>query len=260
MAGVADTTPANRPRILAHRGASADAPENTLSAFRLAAEQGADGVELDVWRCATGEVVVHHDAGAARTGGVALLIRRATLRELRGLDVGAWKHPRFRGERIPLLAEVLEALPGAFVNVELKSDGRPDLPLAAAAARVVRAAGAAGRCVLSSFDGLLLAAARAAAPDLPRAVLCDAGAGWEVRAAVTARLVRAEAIHPRAALVTAASLASWRRRGLVIRAWTVDDEREVARLARLGVDAIVTNRPAAALAAARRAVTSPPPR
>src|SRR5512147_2630414 len=107
-----------RPLILAHRGASAEAPENTLAAFRLAMAQGADGVELDVHRCASGEVVVIHDEDARRTAGAPLRVAEAPLQALRALDAGGWKGEQFRGERIPLLAEVLEALPGALVNVE----------------------------------------------------------------------------------------------------------------------------------------------
>src|SRR5512147_1098251 len=109
-----------RPLVLGHRGASAAAPENTLAAFRLAMEQGADGVELDVHRCATGEVVVIHDEDARRTAGADLRVAASPLAALRALDAGGWRGERFQGERIPLLAEVLEALPGALVNVELK--------------------------------------------------------------------------------------------------------------------------------------------
>ena len=119
-----------RPLVLGHRGASADAPENTLAAFRLARAQGADGVELDVWRCASGEVVVFHDEDTARISGVPLRVPDAPFPALRALDVGAHRGERFRGERIPRLEEVFEALPGAVVNVELKSRGR-DLRLAA---------------------------------------------------------------------------------------------------------------------------------
>src|SRR5512138_3482216 len=107
-----------RPLVLGHRGASADAPENTLAAFRLAMAQGADGVELDVWRCATGEVVVTHDEDTRRVAGASLRVPDAPLAALRALDVGAFAGPRFGGERMPLLSEVLEALPGAVVNVE----------------------------------------------------------------------------------------------------------------------------------------------
>src|SRR5512140_114461 len=154
-----------RPLVLGHRGASADAPENTLAAFRLALAQGADGAELDAWRCATGEVVVAHDEDARRVAGADLRLPDAPLAALRALDVGAWKGEAFRGERMPLLAEVLEALPGAVVNVELKSRGR-DLRLADAAARVVARARAGGRVLVSSFDWRLLVAFRMAAPDV----------------------------------------------------------------------------------------------
>src|SRR5512147_1741217 len=138
-----------RPLVLGHRGASADAPENTLAAFRLAIEQGADGVELDVWRCGSGEVVVIHDEDARRVAGAPLRIAEAPLAALRELDAGAWKGERFRGERIPLLAEVLEALPAARVNVELKGDGAGG-PVAAATAAVIRRARAEARVIVSS--------------------------------------------------------------------------------------------------------------
>src|SRR5512138_2530443 len=94
-----------RPLVLGHRGASADAPENTLAAFRLALEQGADGVELDVRRCRTGEVVVVHDADTSRVAGAPLRVGDASLSELRALDVGGPAGARFRGERIPRLEE-----------------------------------------------------------------------------------------------------------------------------------------------------------
>src|SRR5512133_799359 len=119
-----------RPLVLGHRGASAEAPENTLAAFRLAMEQGADGFELDVRRCATGEVVIVHDEDLSRVAGAPLRVRDTPLAALRSFDVGAWKGEGFRGERIPLLSEVLEALPAAVVNVELKSEGGRDLSLA----------------------------------------------------------------------------------------------------------------------------------
>jgi glycerophosphoryl diester phosphodiesterase len=232
-----------RTLVLGHRGASADAPENTLAAFRLAAEQGADGVELDVWRCATGEVVVFHDEDATRIAGVPLRIRDASWSALRALDVGAHRGDRFRGERIPRLEEVLEALPRASVNVELKSRGR-DLRLAAAAAKVLRAPGARDRVVVSSFDYRLLLAFRLAAPELPVAVLFEArdpGPAW---GGLAARLLRASAVHPERSVVTPERARRGSARGLAFRAWTVDDPAEARRLAALGAAAVITNVPA----------------
>lgn len=237
-----------RPLVLGHRGASADAPENTLSAFRLALAQGADGVELDAWGCATGEVVVGHDEDMRRVAGSPLRVRDAPLSDLRALDVGAWKGERFRGERMPLLEEVLEALPRAVVNVELKSRGR-DQRLAAAAARVIARAGAGGRVIVSSFDWRLLVSFRLAAPAVPVGLLFDGDRAWRVRLAAALRLLGPSAVHPDRALVTPERARAWSARGLAVNVWTVDDPAEARRLAALGVAAIVTNVPAAIRAA-----------
>lgn len=231
-----------RPLVLGHRGASADAPENTLAAFRLAVEQGADGVELDAWRCASGEVVVFHDDDARRIAGSPLRVKDATFAELRALDVGAHRGAAFRGERIPLLAEVLEALPGAIVNVELKSKGR-DLGLAAEAARVIARAHAEDRVIVSSFDYRLVAAFRAAAPRLPVGLLFEHGHRWRLRTWLAARLMGVAAVHPERVLVTPARAAAWRARGLAVNVWTVDAPEDVERLVDLGATAVITNVP-----------------
>lgn len=241
-----------RPLVLGHRGASADAPENTLAAFHLAMARGADGFELDVWRCGSGEPVVIHDAGAARTAGVPLDVRREPLARLKQFDVGAWKGPRHAGERIPGLAEVLEAFPGAVVNVELKSDGLGDPRLAAAVARLVRPRAGSGRVLVSSFDYALLAAFRLAAPEVPVGLLFAADRSWEVRDRLGAVLVPS-AVHPPLALCTDERIAAWRRRGLAVCPWTVDEAAEAERLARAGVEALIANEPGAAREAVRRA-------
>jgi glycerophosphoryl diester phosphodiesterase len=242
-----------RPLVLGHRGASAEAPENTMAAFRLALERGADGFELDVRRCASGEVVVAHDEDALRVGGSPLRIAEDPLPRLRTLDVGVWRGERFRGERIPLLEEVLGAFPAAVVNVEMKSSGWPDLALAREVARVVRAARAEGRVVVSSFHCALLAAFRRVAPEIPSGFLVGPGRAWRVRAAVCTRLLRTPAIHPARQLVTDEQAGRWRAAGLRFLVWTVDDAFEVERLARLGAAAVISNRPGEARAAVRRA-------
>src|SRR3954465_9330714 len=166
-----------RPLIYAHRGASADAPENTLAAFRLALEQGADGIELDAQRCASGEVVVVHDESLLRTTGHAALVTRTPWSTLRALDAGAWKAERFRGERVPLLAEVLAAFP-LLVNVELKCERSDDRGLTAEVVRIVREGGAEERVLLSSFNPLCLLRARTLAPRIPRALLFESDQHW----------------------------------------------------------------------------------
>ena len=114
------------PQIIAHRGASGDAPENTLAAFRLAWEQEADGIEMDLHLSRDGKIVVFHDKTLRRTAGVRGRVCDKTWDELRCLDVGLWKDPRWRGERIPLLEEALEVVPlGKSVWLELK--GGPEI-------------------------------------------------------------------------------------------------------------------------------------
>jgi glycerophosphoryl diester phosphodiesterase len=232
----------DRPLVLGHRGASADAPENTLAAFRLAMKQGADGVELDAWRCATGEVVVFHDEDARRIAGSPLRVKDATLAELRALDVGAHRGAAFRGERIPLLAEVLDALPRAVVNVELKSSGL-DLGLAAEVARVIARARAEDRVIVSSFDYRLLGAFRAAAPHLPVGLLFEHGQAWRLEVALALTLMGAAAVHPERVLVTPARMAEWKARGLAVNVWTVDAPEDAERLVALGATALITNVP-----------------
>jgi len=242
-----------RPLVLGHRGASADAPENTLAAFRLALDQGADGFELDVWRCGTGEPVVIHDEDARRTAGARLRATRAPLAELRRLDVGAWKGPRWRGERVPLLAEVLEALPGAVVNVELKSAGAGDPRLAFEVARMLTALRAEERVVVSSFDYLLLAAFRAAAPQVPTGLLFAPDQRWELRERLGRALLVPSAVHPERTLAAPERIAGWLGHGLGVAVWTVDAPEEAEELARHGVTAIITNAPARVREAVRAA-------
>lgn len=153
-----------RPALLAHRGASAERPENTLEAFARALALGADGIETDAHLTRDGAVILAHDDTAARTAGVAAAWRGLTLEEVRRLDAGArfvqrdgtpW---RARGCGVPTLDEALRALPDAFFNVDLKAH---HAAMARAAVRAVRAAGAEARVLLTSFDEATLARVRA---------------------------------------------------------------------------------------------------
>ena len=109
------------PEIIAHRGASADAPENTLAAIQRAWQQGADAAEIDVMLTADGKLVAIHDETTRRTGGVEWAVMDRTLAQLKTLDVGSWKSPQFAGERIPTLAEVLDIVPlGKRLFIEVK--------------------------------------------------------------------------------------------------------------------------------------------
>lgn len=112
----------NNPLIIAHRGASGEAPENTLAAFRLALEQGSDGIELDVHLSKDGHLIVIHDDNIKRTTNGEGLVGDLTLAELKKVDAGSWFDKKFSGEKIPLLEEVLNMIPEhIFVNVEIKN-------------------------------------------------------------------------------------------------------------------------------------------
>jgi len=111
--------------IVGHRGASYDAPENTLPSVRLGFEQGADAVEVDVFATSDGRIVAIHDADTERVAGVKLDVAKSTLAELKQLDVGAWKGERWVGTRIPTLEEVLELVPeGRRLLIEVKCEKR----------------------------------------------------------------------------------------------------------------------------------------
>jgi glycerophosphoryl diester phosphodiesterase len=235
----------DRPLVWAHRGASRDAPENTMAAFQLAARQEADGVELDAQLCGSGEVVVLHDESLGRTTGFAGLIAETPWSVVRTLDAGARKDEKFRGERVPLLAEVLAQTPSALlVNVELKCDRRDDRGLTAATIAVIREARAEERVLLSSFNPLCLWRARRIAPRLPRALLFERDSTFALRHALSAPLLDLVALHPEDVLATPEAVRAWRRRGYLVAPWTVDDPGRAAELREAGATAIITNVPA----------------
>lgn len=112
---------ASAQNIVAHRGASYDAPENTVAAMELAFEQGADGVEADFYLTSDGHIVCNHDKDTERTAGVKHVIVETPLEVLRKLDVGAWKNEKYRGEMMPTFAEIAETIPdGKKFIIELK--------------------------------------------------------------------------------------------------------------------------------------------
>ena len=230
-------------KILAHRGASARAPENTLAAFRTAVEERADGVELDVRICASGEVVVCHDRTLQRLAGVGWEIALTPWWKLRRADVGT--RLGFGAAPIPLLEEVLASLPATLlINVELKCETADDGGLVARTVEVIRAARAEERVVLSSFDPLCLLRLAAIAPTLRRGYLVDPDRSFAVHGLVLAPAVSNFSVHPHYTEITAPRVRRWKEAGVRIAAWTVDEAEEARRLQSLGVDYLITNRPA----------------
>ena len=231
-------------RILGHRGASSDAPENTLTAFRLAMDQGADGVELDARLCGSGEVVVFHDERLERLTGASGRVVDTSWAKLSQLEVaGPAGRPR---ERIPLLAEVLEALPRtAFVNVELKSEDWNGTRVAEAAGALLEGGGHQAHVVVSSFDARCLLRLALAHPRLRRGLLLDPDKPQLVQRHLLLPLVGRDAVHPEAGHLSEADVRRWHAGGREVAVWTVDDPDVARRLRGWGVDTCITNRPGA---------------
>jgi glycerophosphoryl diester phosphodiesterase len=236
--------PRDRPLIIAHRGASAVAPQNTLAAFRKAMELGADGVELDAQLSADGVVVVIHDFTVDKTTDGTGDVATKTLAELEALDAGARFAPQFAGERIPTLAQVFETLEGKLlVNVELKDFNPRRSALAALVVEVVRKHAMERRVLSSSFNPFALRAVKRLAPEIPAGLLYAPHLAVYLRRAWLAPFVPHEARHPQSSMVTAQTMKWYRTRGLRVNAWTVDEPAEMRRLIALGVDGIITNKP-----------------
>ena len=227
------------PLILGHRGDSENHPENTMAALDGAMRVGADGFELDVRLCASGELVVFHDDDLLRLCGDRRKIAELRWSELQEVRVG--------GESIPTLQEVLSEIPNAMVNIELKRHPmRQALALVQACAQAVEQSGALGRVLVSSFDPRLLLMLRVLEPNLARGLLFAEEQGLPLRRGWLAHGLAPSAVHPEHVLVTAARMKQWRRRGLRVHTWTVDDPARITELATIGVHAIICNDPGAA--------------
>lgn len=224
-----------RPRVIAHRGASRERPENTLAAFALAVEQGADMIEIDLHRTRDGHVVVAHDA---RPAGLAREIGDATLAEVRALDPGG-------GERVPTLPEVLDAFGDRVpFNLELKHGGRGAYPgLEAAVLAELEPRGLVSSTLFSSFHDDVLARLRAVAPAARLGVLVSARASgrWLERA----RALGAGAVHFAKGLAGRDAIGAAHAAGRAVHVYTVDAEAEMRELLARGADGLFTNLPGA---------------
>jgi glycerophosphoryl diester phosphodiesterase len=247
-----------RPWLIAHRGGSKLAPENTLPAFDLAARLGADAFELDVHLTADGEVVIFHDDETSRLTGQPGTIEERTIPEVRGLDAGfgftqdgGLSHPwRGRGVAPPTLRSVLERYPRMRMNVEAKS---PDPALGEALVRVVREAGAIERVCIGAAQDEQGERIRALLPEachfLPEgAATCHVMAsraegatgcpgGWDV-ADLPHRMEGTDIV-----VVDRRTVEYLHEQGMAVFVWTVDEEADMRDLLQSGVDGVMTDRP-----------------
>jgi glycerophosphoryl diester phosphodiesterase len=228
--------------VLGHRGARSSAPENTISAFRLAMEQGADGVEFDVLLSSDGVPVVIHDETVERTTDGHGRVRDLSAQELAGLNA-AHQAPGFAKEGVPTLVQTLESLPdGAIANVELKESGRYSkqefvlrvLPLLQSQATRLQ-------IIVSSFDGELLALLRRASPGLPIALLFSTRDAYWLSALYHWRQIKPNALHLPLALISTRVIRALRRQNMHVAVWTVNDPDQAKECMVLGVDGIMTD-------------------
>ncbi|MEO0532178.1 MAG: glycerophosphodiester phosphodiesterase [Planctomycetota bacterium] len=239
-----------QPIIVAHRGASAYAPENTLAAFELAWKLGADGAEGDFRLTSDGQIVCCHDETTGRTAGEQLVVAESTLASLSTLDVGVWKGERFRGERIQTLGDVLATVPsGKLFFIELK--GGPEIvpPLV----RTLRKSGLpVDQIRVIAFDKEVVRAVKQDLPDqeafwLSALRQADDGS-WQPsldELIATALEIGADGLDLKGVpeVIDAAFVNKCHSAGLSVHTWTVDDTEAGRALATAGVLSITTNRP-----------------
>jgi len=231
------------PLNIAHRGASAAAPPNTLAAFEKAVELGADGIEFDVHLSADGVPVVIHDSTVDATTDGSGRVADLTLAQLKQLDAGAPFDPAFAGERIPTLKEVLETMGGRLLlNIELKTTSLRDNGLERAVIARVGQHGLETHVLLSSFNPFSLRRVKGIAPHIPVGLLYLPGLPLILHR-ILSLLAPHEACHPEHTAVDARYMAWARRRDRQVNTWTVNDPDEMRRLIRLGVDGIITDVP-----------------
>lgn len=236
--------------IIGHRGASHDAPENTLAAFKLGWEQKADAVELDMWQTADGKIVVIHDEKTKRTTGVEKNVSQSTLAELRELDAGRWKGEKWAGQKLPTLDEALALIPaGRKLVIEVKCGPKvlPELE------RVIKASGRkAGELLIISFNYEVCQQARKRFAEIP--VLWLAGfkqdketGAWSpgvdelIRKTKEAGLKGLNVSYK--GPVDGAFVKKVKDAGFACYVWTVNDAADARRLVEAGVDGITTDRP-----------------
>jgi len=232
--------------VWAHRGARTEAPENTLEAFSLAVEQGADGIELDVHMTADGEIVVAHDDTLERVSNGTGPIAAKTLAELKELDFSKG-FPRYSPARIPTLAEVFDLIKptGLTINVEIKSGITVYDGIEKKLVRLAEMCGMSDRILYSSFNHYSLMILREIDPKVRIGLLYNEAL---IDPHLYAQHVRADAIHPYyPTLMVPGSIEGCKKSGILIHPWTVNDRSAMRNLIDAGVDALITDVPKVAL-------------
>ena len=233
---VEDIHPADAPRITAHRGSSAKAPENSLSALRQAIADGADYAEIDVQTTRDGRVILHHDGDFMRMAGVPGRVEEMTLEEVRDLEIGSLFSEGFAGERVATLEEAIAVCRGRLrLNIELKYN-RVDPLLAGRVGAILRAESFTGDCIVMSLNWEPLRAFAGDFPEVPIGYIVFRSLGRIGAAAADAFSLNANQLTP-------GLVRSLHRSGAEVHVWTVNDSRLALGMIEMGVDNLITDRP-----------------
>lgn len=239
---------AEEPLIVAHRGASKDAPENTLPAFQLAWQQGADAIEGDFHLTKDGHIVCIHDANTKKTAGVDLAVKNTTLEELQKLDVGSYHSVKYKGTRMPTLSEVMATVPeGKKIYIEIKC-GRSIVP------SLLREIGDSNleqdQIVVISFNDDVIQTLEATAPQHKSCLLVSlkkdkTGAFSPPLISVVSRLheTRADGLSASYSHLSEFIIRTVKGEGCECHTWTVDDPISALKLKDWGIQSITTNKP-----------------
>ncbi|PJF32474.1 MAG: hypothetical protein CUN52_01450 [Phototrophicales bacterium] len=237
-----------RTLVFGHRGASAYAPMNTIPAFELARQQGADGIELDVHRTKDEHVVVLHDFSVDATTNGTGDISHMTLSQLKSLDAGSWFDASFANTPIPTLEEVFLAVGRSlFINIEIKSRTIESDGLEAMVANLIQKYGMQDRVIVSSFNPYAIMRFRGIIANVPIAFLTAP----DFHIPPPDGLVY-EASHPYEGSLNETTISEYRAVAPIINTWTVNDADRAVELAKMGVNGIITDNPSAILQALGR--------
>lgn len=239
-----------RPRVFGHRGAMGYAPENTFASFERAVEIGVDAIELDVHLTADGEVVVIHDFDLSRTTDREGVVHNLTLAELKTVDAGRRFMPRFAGQQVPTLDEVLTWARGKVVlDIEIKGGPWPYPGLEQKVVDLIRQHQMVDQTIVISFHHPTVATVKALAPEIATGTLWSA---QPIDPVAVARAAGADAILPFWSYVDADTVERAHAAGLSVHPWATSQPEVVERLIQLGVDSICSNHPDVVVEALQR--------
>ncbi len=232
--------------VIAHRGASGYAPENTMPAFEKALEMGAEGIELDVHMTADEEIVVIHDHSIDRTSNGEGMVNGLSLRDIRKFDFGSWFNADYRGVTIPTLRDVFELLRDwdGLLNIEVKSGPNIYKGIEKKLVDMTKEYSFEDKVIFSSFNHYCLRDIKVIDSSMKIGLLYTAAL---VEPYIYAQHLGAEALHPYYRTITIELVEGCKKYGIKLNPYTIDDEREIEMIMRAGVDGVITDYPDRAL-------------